>query len=87
MCKINPIINGEHNLCRVSKFLNRTKNKKCKQSVTVLAYMEKMKEKSILNNVLMDIVKALPESQESKDFVSNLRLLLKAAYGLEISDC
>lgn len=81
MCKIKPILNGKLNLCRVSKFLNRTKNKKCK-SVAVLAYMKKMKGN--IETCIGAIVKALPESQKRKDFVSNLVQLLNDAYKLDL---
>ena len=88
MCEIKPILNGQLNLCRVTKFLNRTKNDKGKQSVAVLAYMKTMEKKI---GECITAIRALSGSQTLTDvipgdvianFASKLEKLLKEAYDL-----
>ena len=66
MCEISPIVNGQQNLCRVSKFLNRTKNDKGKQSVAVLTYMKKMKGNI---ETCIKAIRALSGSQTLRDVI------------------
>ena len=44
MCCLNPILNGEDNLCKISKTMNQNKRKSAPPIGSVINYMQAMKD-------------------------------------------
>ena len=82
MSIIIPIVNGDHNLCRIPKCINRAKRKGSNQTPDVLQYMTAVEQVTLMDYVIANILKA-PADSEVTDLIKNFaRKLMKLIYPL-----
>ena len=74
MCHLNPILNGNSNLCEVTKILN-TKKKMDSHAPDVRVYMQRMTH--YMRKVLIEVHKISEQKEHLKDDIINFVTLLK----------